>query len=398
MTGAGVNPLDPLAKDNLRGKFFLNHLNYFIELEQITAQVASEFPWFEDLDALWKDNPAFSPKTFSSAPGKDRAGGLQALTQPTPHTTASDTCVLNNSNLDDTNTNLDDTNPDLDESPNKGTPAAATEDYDPAYDNYDPMHDDHDPSLEDRDYTMGQGGWDGGAEEMEMEQDNYGEQDDIQQRLCKKRPHQTSPSPPRTFKPTNRTPQYDSREAAFTSKSHIARAMNHGPPRSKRPASMASASSSAPSTSARTFSSSSYLDSKDSPPLRRPGQPKPSHKRSLSGRVHSGTSEVLDQVGSLTDDMSYIYSAKAAASEYKIAKVNALRQERDIQFQREQGTIERTEAASVHERSQEAKALELRLLEAQAKVQSEKAAALRLEIELINLKEGSSAKGSVSST
>jgi hypothetical protein len=96
--------------------------------------------------------------------------------------------------------------------------------------------------------------------------------------------------------------------------------------------------------------------------------------------------------------MSYIYSAKAAASEYKIAKVNALRQEHDIQFQREQGTIEHTEAVSVHERSQEAKALELRLLEAQAKVQSEKAAALRLEIELINLKEGSSAKGSVSST
>ncbi|KAG2348482.1 hypothetical protein BDR05DRAFT_995867 [Suillus weaverae] len=164
MTGAGINPLDPLTKDNLQ------------------AQVASEFPWFEDLDVLWKDNPAFSPKTFSSAPGKDCAGGLQALTQPTPHTTASDTCVLNNSNLNDTNANIDDMdmNPDLDDSPNKGTPAAAIEDYNPAYDNYDPMHDDHDPSLEDCDYTMGQGGWDGGTEEMEMEEDNYGEQDNIQ--------------------------------------------------------------------------------------------------------------------------------------------------------------------------------------------------------------------------
>ncbi|KAG2335738.1 hypothetical protein BDR05DRAFT_953853, partial [Suillus weaverae] len=308
------------------------------------------------------------------------------------------THVLNNSNLDDTNANLNDMNPDLDDSPNTDTPAAAIEDYDPAYDNYDPMHDDHDPSLEDRDYMMGQGGWDGGAEEMEIGEDNYGEQDDIQQCLCKKRPHQTSPSPPHTFKPTHHTPQYDSREAAFTSKSHIARAMNCGPPRSKRPASMASTSSSAPSTSACTFSSSSHLDSKDSPPLRRPGQLKPSHKRSLLGRVHSGTSEVLDQVGSLTDDMSYIYSVKAAASEYKIVKANVLCQERNIQFQCEQGLIECNEAASLHERLQEAKALELHLLEAQAKVQSEKAAALRLEIELINLKEGSLAKGSVLST
>ncbi|KAG2073942.1 hypothetical protein BDR04DRAFT_1116039 [Suillus decipiens] len=323
--------------------------------KQITAQVASEFPWFEDFDALWKDNPAFSPKTFSSAPGKDCAGGLQALTQPTH------THVLDNYNLDDMNTYLDNMNPDLDDSPNKGTPAAAIEDYDPAYDNYDPMHDDHDPSLKDCDYMMGHGGWDSSTEEMEMEEDNYGEQDDIQQHLSKKCPHQTFPSLPHTFKPTNHTTY-------------------------------------APSSSAHTFSSSSYLDSKDSPPLHRPGQLKPAHKCSLSGHVRSGTSDVLDQVGSLTDDMSYIYSAKAAASEYKIVKVNVLRHECNIQFQHEQATIECTEAASVHERSQEAKVLELRLLKAQAKVQSKKAAALCLEIELINLKEGSSAKWSVLST
>ncbi|KAG1759237.1 hypothetical protein EDD22DRAFT_849403 [Suillus occidentalis] len=144
MTGTGINPLDPLTKDNLQ--------------DQITVQVASEFLWFKDLDALWKDNLVFSPKTFSSTPGKDCAGGLQVLTQPTPYTTASDTYVLNNSNLDDINTNLNDMNPDLDDSLNKGTPAAAIEDYDSAYDNYDPIHNDHDPSLEDHDYMMGQGG------------------------------------------------------------------------------------------------------------------------------------------------------------------------------------------------------------------------------------------------
>jgi hypothetical protein len=33
--------------------------------------------------------------------------------------------------------------------------------------------------------------------------------------------------------------------------------------------------------------------------------------------------DVQGQVKSLTDGMSYIYTAKAAASEYKITKVNA---------------------------------------------------------------------------
>lgn len=414
MTGAGINPLDPLSKVNLR------------------AQVSSEFPWFEDLDALWKDNPAFAPKTFSSVPGNDRAGALHALTQPkrkqtsrkqvashpanssataddsmvrsqakgkerapnfesndTPYPTASQTCSNTNPNLDNMNTDLDNMESNLD---NMNTdnllgggvpPATSIGGHNPPY---NPTDDDFDPALGEHD----PGNWGGDAEELEMEVDN--EEEDNTQRPSNKRPHQKSPSPPpNTFKPTNRTPQYDSREAAFTGKSHVARTMDHGSPRAKKPASMASSSANTPSSSVQTFASSSRI-SQDRQTSQRPGRKKAAHKRSLSGRVQSGTSDVLDQVESLTDDMSYIYSAKESASEYKIAKVNALRHERDIQFQREQGVIERSEAASVHKRSQEAKALELRLLEAQAKVQSEKAAALRLEIELITLKEGSASK------
>ncbi|KAG2342374.1 hypothetical protein BDR05DRAFT_1001000 [Suillus weaverae] len=73
--------------------------------------------------------------------------------------------------------------------------------------------------------------------------------------------------------------------------------------------------------------------------------------------------DVQGQVQSLTDGMSYIYTAKAAASEYKIAK-------------------ERNEAAIVHQRAQESKSLDLQVLEA-------KKAALQLEIELVKLKGGS---------
>ncbi|KAG2346328.1 hypothetical protein BDR05DRAFT_945910 [Suillus weaverae] len=62
-TGAGVNPLDASRAKNLR------------------EQVLIEFPWYDLLDGLWKDHPAFAPTTISSAPGVDHAGGLMALTQ-----------------------------------------------------------------------------------------------------------------------------------------------------------------------------------------------------------------------------------------------------------------------------------------------------------------------------
>ncbi|KAG1808651.1 uncharacterized protein BJ212DRAFT_1484904 [Suillus subaureus] len=254
MTGAGVNPLNPQAKDN----------------------------------------PAFSLKTFSSVPGKDRAGGLHMFTQPKTKPIASSSVVCLQPKgkeraldfdpddlLDDdaprtTTSNIP--NPPADSAP----PATFTEAYDPAHDNYDPMYNNYNPVPEELDYTMGGGNWDGGAEDLEMEEDNYGDQSDTWQRLSSKHPYQMSPSPHPTFKPLNHASEYDRCEVAFTGKSH--------------------------------------------------------------------------------------------------------------------GAIERDEAASVHVWSQEAKALELHLLKAQAKVQSEKAAALHLEIELINLKEVSSSKGGSSST
>jgi hypothetical protein len=78
--------------------------------------------------------------------------------------------------------------------------------------------------------------------------------------------------------------------------------------------------------------------------------------------------DVQGQVQSLTDGMSYIYTAKAAASEYKITKVNAHQHQHDIEFQRKQAEKECDEATAVHQHTQEAKTLELQVLEAQAKV------------------------------
>ncbi|KAG1817869.1 hypothetical protein DFJ58DRAFT_850277 [Suillus subalutaceus] len=61
-TGAGVNPLDASSAKNLR------------------EQVLQEFPWFDVLDGLWKDNTAYTPTTISSALRIDHASGMVALT------------------------------------------------------------------------------------------------------------------------------------------------------------------------------------------------------------------------------------------------------------------------------------------------------------------------------
>jgi len=50
-------------------------------LQEIIEQVSIDFPWFYALNALWKGNPLFAPKTILSAPGVDHAGGMAALTK-----------------------------------------------------------------------------------------------------------------------------------------------------------------------------------------------------------------------------------------------------------------------------------------------------------------------------
>jgi hypothetical protein len=50
-------------------------------LQEIIERVSINFPWYDALDALWKGNPSFAPKTISSVPGVDHAGGMAALTK-----------------------------------------------------------------------------------------------------------------------------------------------------------------------------------------------------------------------------------------------------------------------------------------------------------------------------
>ncbi|KAG2343743.1 hypothetical protein BDR05DRAFT_999666 [Suillus weaverae] len=186
-----------------------------------------------------------------------------------------------------------------------------------------------------------------------------------------------SPSPPLTS--ISDTPAFPS-HGRF--QSHADHAINHSPLRSPKSLSSIASSSSA-SSSRRTHTSSIPSRSSHISSVHKPGTTcKPSQKSSLSQHVDVEMGDVQGQVQSLTDGMSYIYTAKAAASEYKITKVNANRHLHDIKFQHEQANKEQNEAAIVHQHAQESKSLDLQVLEA-------KKATPQLEIELVKLKGGS---------
>ncbi|KAG1775878.1 hypothetical protein EV702DRAFT_1233268 [Suillus placidus] len=328
----------------------------------LLAQVLADFPWYDDLDEIWRDNPAYAAKTFSSAPGTDHAGDLKALTQPTnkgkgkmPPPPNPDQCI------EHPMVDVHDTPnaPDVEDEHDVDINADFTMGEELDYDGIEPQHTD----------TMQE-------DQVELEGE---EALTIQRSLSNKRPL-SSPSPPPTH--THNHPSLG------TFKNHTDRAMSHGPIRSPKPAS--SIVSSSMKTTARTCSTSSALSSPTSSSRQLSTTLKDSgaKKSHLGKNIGSEVESVRGQVETLTSNMSYIYTAKAAASEYKIAKVNALCHERDLNFQHKKAEIERTEAVVVHQHCQESKTLDLHVLEAQAKVHAERKAALQLEIELIKLRGG----------
>ncbi|KAG2742979.1 hypothetical protein P692DRAFT_20879119 [Suillus brevipes Sb2] len=208
-----------------------------------------------------------------------------------------------------------------------------------------PPNDITDP-VDDDDFTMGEElDYDGHEQQLDTMQEDqaeveHEEADIIQLSLSNKCPL-SSPSLPPTH----------SCSSHGTFKNHADRAMGRGSIRSPKPPS--SIASSSMRTMARTRSTSSGISLLTSSSRQLSTTLKDSGAKNLtSGRTLGRRSTV-----------------SAAASEYMIAKVNALHQEHDLNFQ-------------------QAKTLDLQVLEAQAKVHTERKAALQLEIELLKLKGG----------
>ncbi|KAG1858299.1 hypothetical protein C8R48DRAFT_775245 [Suillus tomentosus] len=330
-TGAGVDPSQPNTSNNLLAMLF-NF--YLMNLSKIhLEQVVSEFPWYEALNDLWKNNPVYAPKTFSSAPGADHTSDMIALTSKckgkhVPPPEAEDEMMET----------TDDPNP---------TPAIHPTPAPNLTTSAGHIMDDNHNMMDDDEWDTGLGG---------------------QEPHASGKHHFTSPSPPPTPPPTSRG----------TFKSHMDRTMSCSYTCSPLPS---VASSSMGLSSTRAGLSSNQL----TPPMQR--QSGLYKKSNLSNQVQSDVGDVHEQVDSLVNGIQYIvYTAKAVKSKYKIMKVNSYTHKLDINFQHEQAGLECNEATAIHQRAQEVKSMEIQILEAQAKVHAEKKAALQLEIELLKLK------------
>ncbi|KAG1812014.1 hypothetical protein EV424DRAFT_1542320 [Suillus variegatus] len=362
-TGAGVNPEEPGAAVNL------------------LAQVLSDFPWYEDLDEIWRDNPAYAAKTFSSAPGAKEKEKPPPPPDPDDPMIIGDDAPVEDEHIDSAEGHPP-TNPLEDHFPANPPPANPPPTHDP------PAHDP--PANPPPDFAMGEElGYDEQDVTMQEDQGEVEREEalTIQRFLSNKRPL-SSPSPPCTHT--------CNRPSLRTFKSHADRAIGRGPMRSLNPSSSIALSSMKTTTRSTSSSvalssmktttrstSSGLLSPSSSSCLQTTLNDSGAKKSHLGKNIGSEVGSVCGKVETLTNNMSYIYTAKAAASEYKIAKVNAL-----CHVTSTSNVRKRSEAIIVHQRCQESKTLDLQVLEAQAKVHAERKAALQLEIELLKLKGG----------
>ncbi|KAG2051223.1 hypothetical protein BDR06DRAFT_1022783 [Suillus hirtellus] len=400
-TGAGVNLEEPGAAVNL------------------LAQVLSNFSWYEDLDEIWRDNPMglqspdatkeqrkrkslppnpddlmiigddapVEDEHVDSAKGHPSTSPLEdhpPTNAPPANAPPANAPPINTPPVNAPPTNAPPINapptnaPPINDPPANALPAHHPPAHHPPA-HHPPANPPTNPPPDFNDFAMG--------EELDYDEQDITMQEDqgevereealtIQQSLSNKRPL-SSPSPPRMHTHNH--------SSLRTFKTHADRAMGHGPTCSLNPPSSIASSS----MKMTTCSTSSGLSSPSSSSrLQTTLNDSGAKKSHLGKNIALEVGSICGKVETLTSNMSYIYTVKVATSEYKIAKVNALHQECDLDFQREKAQLKCSEAVVVHQRCQESKTLDLQVLEAQAKVHAERKATLQLKIELLKLKRG----------
>ncbi|KAG1850689.1 hypothetical protein F4604DRAFT_1934373 [Suillus subluteus] len=331
-TGAGVSPLDASGAKNLR------------------EQVMMDFPWYDALDGLWKDNLAFAPwKGKAPPPVPSPVGGESAapdvLPDGIPNVVAQGKGKEKAPPIPYFN-NVHESMDFLDDADTHNVPPIQSSTLGRRHsNNFVAEHTmDEQEAKEPLDKVF----------EPDGQEDGY--------TICQstKCPY-LSPSPPPTYAPNILTfPPH----RKF--KSHADRAVNRGALHTpKMSSSIASSSSS--SVHMHTTSSTPSPSASHTLLICKLGTAhRTSQKSGLSQCVDAKMEDVKGQVQSLTDCYS----------------------QHNIKFQCEQAEKEHGDAAIVHQRAQEAKALELQVLKAQARVQAKKKAALQLKIDLLKLKGG----------
>ncbi|KAG2112202.1 uncharacterized protein F5147DRAFT_650860 [Suillus discolor] len=367
------------------------------EVDKFAEDVLKQFPFYDDLDELWRDNPSYAPKAFSSDPKANHSDCLQLMvhTKSAPASTSvgSSCPPADNKNL------YANTNTVNDPEPSRCLPPAYTnppqqlpqppsfnsndDEFD--YNMVDNMVDNnhiYPDDTGDGEMDPGDGKMDADYGEMDMGNGLEGdyemealETETAGRNRADKRPRPFSPSPPPQANisqlATPHTPLYDT-QASFTT--HADRAVNRTP-LSKSHCPSPSVAPSIVSSSTRSCSSSGQSGSVQ---MRTPSS-NTSFSTKAKGvkHVRSDITDVRNKVKLLAQGVvAEHYSAKSSE---KMMKLQIHQKERDQMFAFGDQLMQQSNSSLDHQRTLESKNADICLEQAKAQTHT-------LEMEFIRLK------------
>ncbi|KAF9232618.1 hypothetical protein BU15DRAFT_81024 [Melanogaster broomeanus] len=345
-SGEGIDPGDP---------------RYANLLEAVTT----EFPYFSDLNSLWHGNPSYDANLVSSAPNKNHAQdflsavGKKSRTKGAKSNIAAPLLTINNGEIDEDNQN----------------DAEATNDV--GLTSGEAVHGDNEQHVPDVDM---------GDEGEEYEEDDFNDHhqweqtslkagDDVEMGSVRGQNMSPSPTPPPSRRPARTRSKFSLPQVARTPSGDARASFRNSSPYLRPPTSTSSVGAASSSVS-----SSGRKSGKLHTPWSNSSET--SSTRGASGSAHVARrvkSELLGCISGLNDETESIIASLASGktAQYQ-AKIDYAMQDRELDFRREMRDIERADAEVAHIRNQEAKKLDIELLEKEAET-------LRLKIQLAGL-------------
>ncbi|KAF9232943.1 hypothetical protein BU15DRAFT_80663 [Melanogaster broomeanus] len=353
------------------------HPKYSNLLETVNA----EFPYYDDLHALWEGNPSYDPDLVSSEPKKNHAEDFLSLVKTKkamPSKVASTTFV--------TPTPTDDA-VEVDENPE--TDAAVNRD-----DREEPVGGDVGGDGFERivpEEFDGHPRWD---DQMRYQNDRGDEDQDnfemdsqsIHQEQLESTPsyqHLHPPAIPKskskfTLPVKTRTPSWDGRQS-----------FRQPSPYLRPPASTASGISTTTGTSG---------SSRKAGKLKTPWSNTSDTSSTKAGTAHVARrvkSELLGKISGFNEETESILAASSSGKTARyVAKMEYAKYDRELDFRREEWDVQRVEAEVLHLRNQEMKKLDIELKQVEGENLDKELLTLQLKIKLTELQKAASSSSS----
>ncbi|KAF9236800.1 hypothetical protein BU15DRAFT_76633 [Melanogaster broomeanus] len=326
--GEGINPGDP---------------RYANLLEAVTT----EFPYFSDLDSLWRGNPSYDANLVSSAPNKNHAQdfllavGKKSHMKGAKSNVAAPPLTINDGEIDEDNQNDAEATNDVGLTSGEAVHG----------DNEQPPVPDVDMGDEGEEYEE-----DGFNDHHQWEQTSLKAGDDVEM-------GSPTPTPPPSRPPARTRSKFSLPQVARTPSGDARASFRNLSPYLRPPTS---------TSSVGAVSSSVSSSGRKSGKLRTPwsNSSETSSTRGASGSAHVARrvkSELLGRISGLNDETeSIIASSASGKTAWYQAKIDYAMQDRELDFRWETRDIERADAEVAHIRNQEAKKLDIKLLEKEA--------------------------------